>query len=230
MGRMKCLALALLIGAAVSPLAAGQQPPHCAQVLFCLFNQEAAANDPAGIHKYSEGLIGLIVPQEAETIDTKPLADRLAQAEQMARAGRGRLVAEADVVRAFNELMAMIGAPSSLRADETSMRKFREHAVSIKAFPALLSAYRNGTNCNPGEAVFLFYLLMSEDGVLHEGNLDSAQTLTQMDSRRNGAEGGAVAHIAKGPDAQWLLFLYSRNHNRKATVTLFNNLAGVLGF
>ena len=196
-----------------------------------LFNQEAAASDPIGIHKYSEDLIGLIVPPEAGKADFEPLADRLARAEQMARTGKGKLVAEADVVRAFNELMVKIGAPSSLRADEASMRRFREHAVSIKAFPALLSADRNGTNCNPGEAVFLLYLLISDDGVLYERNLDSAQALTQMDFQRNGGERSfGVAHMISDLSANEFLSSYSSRHNRKATIALFNNLAGILSF
>jgi len=194
---MKYLALALLICSAQSPLLAGQYPPHCAQNLFCLFNQGAVASDPAGVHKYSEDLIGLIVPPETGKADTEPLANRLARAEQVARAGSGKLVAEADVVRAFNELMAKIGAPSSLRADEASMRRFREHAVSIKAFPALLSAVRNGTNCNPGEAVFLLYLLISDDGVLYERNLDSAKELMQPYGQQSG--GVSVSSASQAP-------------------------------
>ena len=236
MRELKYLALALVMDSAFCSPLVGQQPPHCAQILFCLFNQEAAASDPAGIHKYSEDLIGLIVPPEAGKADIEPLADRLARAEQMAQAGSGKLVAEADVVRAFNELMAKVGAPPSIRADEASMRRFREHAVSIKAFPALLSADRNGTNCNPGEAVFLLYLLISENGILHEGNLDSAQALIQMNSQ--GIEGYGVARMeglglsAKKPDssASGLLSSYPSNHSRNATIVLFNHVAGMLGF
>jgi hypothetical protein len=171
------------------------------------------------------------VPAEAKKADIEPLVDRLARAEQMVRAGNGKLVDEADVVRAFNELMAKIGAPSSLRTDEASMRRFREHAASIRAFPVLFSADRNGTNCNPGEAVFLLDLLLSDDGVLYERNLDSAVALSQMDFQRNG--GGrsfGVVGVERAPDAQRLLSSYVSHHNRNAATTLFNDLAGVLGF
>jgi len=236
--KLKPLALSLIVGLTFCSLLAGQQPPHCAQDLFCLFNQEAAASDPAGIHKYSEDLIGLIVPPEASKAGFEPLADRLARAEQMARAGKAKLATEADVVRAFNELMTKVGAPSSLRTDEAAMHSFREHAASIKAFRALFSADRNGTNCNPGEAVFLLHLLMSDDGVLYERNLDSAQALMRMDSQRNRGEadhgitgmGHAVGRIGKVQTAQWLLSSYSRSHDPSATNALFNNLAGILGF
>jgi len=211
---------------------AGQNPPRRASSVPDLFNQEAEASDPAGIHKYSKDLIGLIVPDEAGKGYIDSLANRLARAEQMARTGRGKLVAEADVVRAFNELMKEIGAPSSLRTDEASMRRFREHAGSIKAFPALFSADRNGTNCNPGEAVFLLYLLVSNDGKLSKQLLDSAVALTQLDSQRNG--GGrsfGVAHTeVLGSSASELLSSYSSHHNPNAAIALFNNLAATLGF
>ncbi len=211
---------------------AAQPPVLCTHIIFCLFNQEATASDPAGIHKYSEDLIGLLAPPEAGKAYIDSLADRLARAEQMARTGKGKLVAEANVVRAFNDLMKEVGAPSSLRTDEASMRKFREHAAAIKAFPALFSADRNGTNCNPGEAIFLLYLLISDNGTLYDGNLDSAVALMQWNPQRNG--GGpsfGVADVeAMGSIASRLLSSYPSHHNRKATVALFDNLTGTLGF
>lgn len=102
--------------------------------------------------------------------------------------------------------------------------------MSIKAFPALFSAGRNGINCNPGEAVFLLYLLMSDDGVLYERNLDSAQALAQSDNQQGRGRSAMVGRMVRAPDAQRLLSLYVLQQNRKATATLFNNLAGILGF
>jgi len=230
MAGLRHLALALVVGSVFSSSAAGQPPPHCAQNIYCLFNQEAVASDPAGIQKYSEDLIGLIAPREAEKSDFEPLADRLARAEHIARTGKGKLVAEADVVRAFNELMKEVGAPSTLRTDEASMRRFREHAASIKAFSALFSADRNGTNCNPGEAVYLLHLLMSDDGVLYDRNLDTAQELMQPHNRQTWGGGYGVGAIVPVQTAQWLLSSYLRNHGLSATKALFNNLAGILGY
>lgn len=230
MDGLKSLVVGLVAGLILCTPLAGQQAPNCAHVLFCLFNQEAAASDPAGIHNYSKDLIGLIVPLEVGNAEIKSVTDRLARAEQMARTGSGKLVAEADVVQAFNELMAKIGAPQSVRTDDASMRRFREHTVSIKAFPELLSADRNGSNCNPGEAVFLFFLLMSDNGVLYEKNLDTAQELLQPYDQQSWGAGGGVGRIAGGPEAQKLLSSYVSHHNRKETAKLFNDLAGILGF
>jgi hypothetical protein len=226
---LKYLVAILATGLAFSSLLAGQQPPHCAQILFCLVNQEATATDPAGIHKYSEGLIEAIVPPGAGKEGFEPLANRLAQAEQKARAGQGKLVPETNVVRAFNELMTRIGAPASLKTDVASIHRFREHAATIKAFPALFSADRNGTNCNPGEAVFLLSLLISEDGVLHEKNLDTSQALSQPYNKQSRG-GFGVFGIEIAPDSQRLLSSYISGHKRNETIALFNNLAGTLSF
>jgi len=91
--KLKYRALTLFIGwACCSPLAA-QPPPHCAQVIFCLLNQEAVTSDSAGIHKYSEDLTGLILPNPEENSSIRQVASRLAvrlaDAEQAARAGKG---------------------------------------------------------------------------------------------------------------------------------------------
>jgi len=234
-GIFPALVPVLVAALSVSPRLGGQQPPHCAQILFCLFNQEAAATDPAGIHKYSEDLIGLIVPNPAGEDSVRQfanrLADRLANAERAARAGNGKLVSEAAVVKAFNDLMQEVGAPPSMRASEVSVHRFREHAASTNTFPALFSADRNGTNCNPGEAVFLLSLLLSDNGVLLEGNLDSAVALMQRDGRRNG--GGSSFGVgqmeALGSSASGLLSSYSSHHNLNATVAIFDRAADTLG-
>lgn len=218
----------------------GQQPPHCAQVLFCLFNQEAAASDSAGVHRYSEDLVRLIVPPEEADLDVEQFANRLAEAEQSARSGKGKLVPEAEVVGAFNDLMSKIGAPASLRTTEPSLRNFREHAASIKAFPALFTSARHGANCNPGEAVFLLYLLISSDGVLREKNVDAALILTQIGDQRNVERGNlgvvGVDGFGLGPDkvstpsASKALSQFLSDHNQNADLMLLNELARRLDF
>src|ERR1700722_3740657 len=62
--RKKCVSAiaALLICYCCASSRASPVSPYCLQLQFCLFNQGPAANDPAGIHKYSDHLIGLIVP------------------------------------------------------------------------------------------------------------------------------------------------------------------------
>ena len=226
-----------------------QQPANCIHVFFCLFNQEAAASDPAGIHKYSRDVVDLILPN-AWTYGRSPsgrmemfedeylgesyagkLADRLAQAEQNARAGTGKPVAVSNVVRAFNDLMKEVGAPPSVRTDEESLQSFREHAAAIKAFPALFSADRNGMNCNPSEAVFLLGLLISDNGVLHEGNLDMELELMQpKDQRSEGRIGILTSSIMRSPDSHRLVSSYPKDHGRRAATKLFNHAADILGF
>ena len=228
--------LSLSMALAFSSNLAAQQPPHCAQIIFCLYDQGAVASDPAGIHKYSENLIGLIVPNPAEDNSVRrfsnDLADRLATEEQAARAGKRKLVPEAAVVKAFNDLMQGIGAPPSMRTNEAAVHGFREHAASIKAFPALFTADRNGTNCNPGEAVFLLSLLLSNNGVLYEGNLDSAKAQIHWDDQRNRSKNGvAVFHMeVSGSSASVLLSSYLSHSNRNANFSMFNNMVALLGF
>lgn len=228
---------------------AAQQPVNCIHIFFCLFNQEAAASDPVGIQKYSRDVVDSILPNawtygrsssgrmeqfEDEFLGEKytaELADRVAQAEQTARSGTGKLVPITDVVRAFNDLMKEVGAPSSERTDEKSLQSFREHAASIKAFPALFSADRNGSKCNPGEAVFLLGLLVSQEGVLHEGNLDMDLELMQPRHQRNDGRmsfGASTSEIVQDP--KWLVSTYPRNHGRRAGIKLFNLMADTLGF
>jgi hypothetical protein len=159
------------------------------------------------------------------------LADRLAQAEQSARTGTGRLVPVSDVASAFNGLMKEVGAPLSEQTDEKSLQSFREHAAAIKAFPALFSADRNGTKCNPGEAVFLIGLLIQDKGVLYERNLDSE--LAQMqprDQRNEGRMTFGVAVSETTQDPKWPVSSYLRHHGRHAGIKLFNHVAEILGF
>jgi hypothetical protein len=228
---------------------AAQQPANCIHIFFCLFNQEAAASDPAGMQKYSRDVIDMILPNawtygkspsgKMETFEDEylgenyaaGLAGRLAEAEQLARAGKGKLVPVSDVAQAFNNLMKEVGAPTSVWTSESALQKFREHAAAIKAFPALFSADRNGTNCNPGEAVFLIGLLIMDNGVLYEGNLDTELEMMQpRDPRNEGRTSFAVATMMRAPDSQRLVSSYPKDHSRHAGIKLFNHVAGTLGF
>ena len=209
---------------------AAEPPAHCAQDLFCLFNQKASASSPAAIQKYSHALVKLIAPPETGMTYVDSLATRLASAEQAARAGKGKLVPETNILRAFNELMNEIGAPSSLKSDEATVQRFREHATSIKAFPALLTSGRNGRDCNPGEAVFLFYLLLSGNGNLFEQDLDRSQRLAEINSqdREPGFLIGGMEPV--GSRADRLLSAYISRRGQNTAMVIFNKLATTLGF
>lgn len=233
---------------------ANSQAPDCAHIFYCRFNQDAAAKDSTGVQKYSRDLTGLILAGrwtyerfpsgQTETFDhgilgegdASNLADRLAKAEQAARTGNGKLIPEARVAKAFNILMERIGAPSSERTDEAAVHRFREHAAALHAFPALLSVDRNGTNCNPGEAVFLLYLLISQNGVLHDGDLDRQVATMQMGEQQHtwwpSPGPGQMETLPQIPVAEYawsLLHSYPSGHGHRATVALYDNLAATLG-
>jgi hypothetical protein len=112
------------------------------------------------------------VPKGVEKATINKLAKRLAKAEFAARSGRGKLVPEAAVAQAFNDLMSGIGAPLTWHADEAAIRKFRARAAALHAVPVLLTADRNGTNCSPGEAIFLLQLLISNRCCQSSENVD----------------------------------------------------------
>lgn len=198
------------------------QPSHS---FYGEYNQEAAFSDPAGIQKYSEDLIGLIVPEGVDKGYTHSLSKRLAKAEQMAREGKGKLVPEAAIARSFDDLMRGIGAPPTWRADMTQIRQFRARSATAPNLSALFSAGRNGTNCNPGEAVLLLDLLITNNGHLivtssDFGNAPASQQASKLTERTVGPD----------QDSSELLAAYSSKHSRHDVRKLFDHVAQTLGF
>jgi hypothetical protein len=208
-----------------SPMAGQPQAPRNASFLG-LFNQEAAASDPAGIQKYSEDIIELIVPERVGKDYIRSLSERLAKADQRAREGKGNLVPESAIARSFDELMQGIGAPPAWRADVTQIRKFRARSVTAPNLSALFTAGRNGTNCNPGEAVLLLYLLILNNGKLIENSSDFGNAPA---SRQPSSE--LISRI-EGPnhDSSELLAAYGMKHSHHHVRKLFDHVAQTLGF
>lgn len=248
--KIKNIALALVIEFVFFALSAWlQQPRHFSSVPD-LFNQEAAASDPVGIHKYGRDLVDLILPNQCtdgqspsgrmeifqvEFLGEKyaaKFADRLVRTEQMARAGNGKLVPEASVVKAYNNLMWKVGAPQSYQTNEEDLHKFRARAAVLSAFSALFTANRNGSNCYPGEAVFLLYFLISNNGQLSENLVDDltkTQRWAELASgpiQSYGSQYPRVGSDASG--SRRALFSYCSRRHHRATA-LFNNMAKTLG-
>jgi hypothetical protein len=192
-------------------------------------NHEAATSDAVGIHHYSEDLVELVVPKQAGKAYIDLLSDRLAKAEQMARQGKGHLVPEADVVRAYNGLMKQIDAPRSFFADEVAVSTFRAHSVAVPVLPALLSADRNGTDCNPGEAVYLFFLLLFSNGKISASYLDSVKVMRSGDLQAGVVFASGVTG-SMHDKAEGRLTLYSSRHRLSATTRLFDSVSSTLGF
>ncbi|MGD0470903.1 MAG: hypothetical protein ABSA54_21215 [Terriglobales bacterium] len=85
--------------------------------------------------------------------------------------------------------------------------------------------------CNPGEAVFLLGVLISDNGVLHEGNLDMDLELMQpKDQRNEGWMSFAPSSVIRAPDSQRLVSSNPKEHSRSVAIRLFNHVADVLGF
>lgn len=204
---------------------AGQELTRHPFSILDSFNQEAAVTDPDSLQKYSADLMDLLVPISVKGMDVSAEATHLAQAEQMARAGQGRLVPELSVVQAFNALIDRIGAPGNFRASEDTVHEFRAYAAATKAFPAVFSASRNGANCTPAEAVFLLYLLIEGDGNLSVQNLDQARMLASPPGPpQGGAQMGPMGGNLSG------LFAAYAAHRRRQAGALIHAMTTMLDY
>lgn len=176
----------------------------------------------------------MIVPRQAGPRYINHLSERLAKAEQNARAGKGGLVTEATVVTAFNRIMKEIGTMPSLQATDVDLHDFRARAASASAFPALLSAGRNNTKCNPGEAIFLVYLLISNNGQISGSTLDQTAKLERFDSMAAGPQARTTGRLTTdlatlGQGTEEAIISYSARRGPHATHALFNELARAFG-
>jgi len=192
-------------------------------------NEESKANDRAGILRYSEHLVQLLVPDRAgqEYIDS--LSNRLAMAEEAARAGKGNLVPEAKVAQAYNDLMKQIGAPPSLASDATVVHRLRLFGLVSDPGPAFLSVHQNGANCNPGEAAFLLLSLYWNNG---GPRAPPASNSTTVQPSGAGSERwmSSIMLRPSDPDASRSLLSYSARHRPRATAALFDAMAKTMGF
>lgn len=159
--KLKFLVVALILGFAFcTPRAASQPSPQPPNMMDTL-NKEVGASDPEGIHKYSEDLIpwlnwliGTVAGPEYEA----SVIDRLARAELKARQGKRKLISEAEIAQAFNQLMRETGAPDTFTADVAAVESARSE--SEKRLPALITRKKNGSYCNPGETIYILMLLI----------------------------------------------------------------------
>ena len=218
------------------PMLAGQEPfgSHLMQVrpftsVDDVLNREAESADPAGIHQFSEDLIGLVVPKQAGNTYLNSITDRLAKADQIARHGKDKLVPEVEIALAFNNLMKKIDAP--FRTDEATVRRFRQHSIAVPSLPALLTADRNAVYCSPAEAVYLLYLLLWANGDLPNSVLDDEANLKQWAARgkapmRIMAVGTGLHDKTAGEE----FTSYSTLHGQRATTKLFNGVARAFRF
>jgi hypothetical protein len=163
---------ALVLGVALGPLAASQQPawkPFTERRPYTgvgnMLNKDAQASDPAGIHYYAEDLAHLLLPDNAGGKYIDSFADRLAKAEREAREGKRKLIPDTQVVEAYNEL-ARKENPRAKMANLGALRLYRTDSYPARTWTAVITANRNGTNCYPGEAIFLLTVLLPADGDL----------------------------------------------------------------
>jgi len=124
-----------------------------------------AAVDFAGIRYYAEDLAHLLLPSKAGDAYINSFADRLAKAEQETREGKRKLIPDTQVVEAYNELTRKESFRAKM-ANLGALRLYRRDSYPAKTWKAVITAGRNGTNCYPGEAIFLLTVLLPADGDL----------------------------------------------------------------
>jgi len=174
-------------------------------------NKEAKASDTAGIHAYSNDLIQMLAGvRGGGVVYANSLTDRLARSELMARQGKRKLISEADIAKAFNNLMSEIGAPDSLKSDIAGVEKERD--AFKKELPAMISQKENGRYCNPGEAVFVLEMMIENVGRPLGPTPDSAPK-------------AFVAGI--NPPVRVRLDLFSARHSQSEVKEVFNSLFNV---
>lgn len=232
-----------LIGSALSRFVAGQKSPSSlspeqAQAVADSLrrsqaegflperlNRESEATDAAGIRLYAEDLVRPLVPDRAGRKYAESFADRLAAAEELARAEKGHLVPEEKVAEAYNNLMKGIGAPASLLSDEAAVRRTRRFKFVEDPSPALESSGQNGTSCNPGEAVFLLARLLADNG----GPRKDLPPSPMAPSVSKYPPSNGLMQLT-GPQAGMLLSSYYATHSPRAAEALLNSVAKTLGF
>lgn len=174
------------------PKLAVQQPPHCAQVLFCLFNQETAATTtatkgakpmsshspfldslntlaeeagtPAGAGRYSRRLVELLAGDQLGDANVSALSKRLATADFTVRNGKRNYVAEVSVASAFNGLMKTVHDKKTkpIETDEVNVHRLRLALSGVA--PTLTSVKAHPSSCLPTEAFLLSVLLITNNG------------------------------------------------------------------
>jgi len=171
-------------------------------------NKEAEATNPDGIHAYSEDLIQMLAGvRGGGAAYAGSLTDRLARAELEARSGKRKLISEADIAQAFNTLMKEIGASDSFTADINAVHNNRMAFEST--LPAMNSQKKNGSYCNPGEAVYVLELMIE--------NVGRPRTPTPDAGRDT-----FVAGI--NPPVRVHLELFSARHSKSEVKEVFNRL------
>jgi len=222
MRNMKLFLANLLILPVTSAAIFAQQPSARGPTIVEVLNAQAGQDDAGAIREYSEHLVQLLVGDKAGRAFAASLTDRLAMAELMARHGKRKLVSEADIASSFNDLMKRVGAPESLRTDVATVHRFRVGPLAASPVPALITVDRNGSNCNPGEAVFLMLMLVTNNGSFDD-RLPAGIKPEDL-PRYVGIE-----HPPAEPDARRILTIYLSQHSRIDAVELFSAMAKTLG-
>jgi hypothetical protein len=186
-------------------------------------NKAAEANDLEGIRTYSKQVALLFVADYTDRAYVRLFADRLNEAEVMARHGELALVSEEQIANSFNDIMKRVGAPGSLRTNPETVHRYRNAILQGGNATRLISVKSNGHNSNPAEAVFLLYLLIFNNAAFNNA-IPTGQTPVSNPHIT------LIQHQKSDPNVRNLLSTYSKSHSKSELSGLFNTVANELNF
>lgn len=123
------------------------------------------ADNAADRPRYITALMTLVGGDSLHKPFYSTLSKRFALDEERVRSRKQALVPETSIAMAFNQLAQILGSPA--RIDGDTVHRLRS-ALSPHA-PHLITANVSPSSCNPGEAIFLLYLLAANNGTLDGG-------------------------------------------------------------
>lgn len=121
-----------------------------------------AAKDPSGRSTYVGTLMTLAGGDKLAKPYYSGLSKRLELDEERVRRGKQAPVSETSIAMAFNQLALILNSP--VRVDAERVHRYRE--IFVGQAPNLISINSSPSACNPGEAVFLVYIIAFNDGSL----------------------------------------------------------------
>jgi len=164
-----CFLLSLLL--VVSGVASSM--PLQDSLLTTIDGLVGAGNNPRDIDAYSAAIAKLVALDKLHQPFGATLTKRLALNETRVRMGKQARVSELAVSMAFNRIAETVDA--SPRVNVATVHAFR--TMLAPHAPHLITVADTPDNCNPGEALFLIYIMIANDGTIKQVSQNDGQQL-----------------------------------------------------
>ncbi len=128
----------------------------------------SSADTPSNRAQYISALMTLAGGNTIHSTFRTPLSKRLAIDEERVRNRRQEPVSETSISMAFNRMALLVQSP--VHVDAETVHQLRE-SLSSQA-PRLITVKSQSSSCNPGEAIFLLYVLAANNGSITRKQAD----------------------------------------------------------